>query len=86
MCRVRMAPWIGQSELKVSEDPEERLAALANFVRPFSEPNEAARKTLIRTYGQERGSSIKDAECFEACEYGSPVDSEAIERLFPFLT
>ena len=79
-------PWIGQSELKVSEDPEERLAALANFVRPFSKPNEAARKTLIQTYGQERGSSIKDAECFEACEYGSPVDSETIERLFPFLT
>ena len=79
-------PWIGQSELKVSEDPEERLAALANFVRAFSKPNEAARKTLIQTYGQERGSSIKDAECFEVCEYGSPVDSETIERLFPFLT
>lgn len=78
-------PWIGQSELEASEDPKERLAALADFVRPFSKPGEAARVTLIQTFGQERGSSIKDAECFENCEYGSPVDAEVIERLFPFL-
>ena len=78
-------PWIGQSELEASEDPDERLTALADFVCPFSEPGEAARQSLIRTYGQERGSSIEDAECFEICEYGSPVDAEVTERLFPFL-
>ncbi len=78
-------PWIGQSELKASEDPEERMAALADFVRPFSKTTEAARETLIRTYGEEQGSSVKDAECFEICEYGSPVDEDKIRRLFPFL-
>ena len=78
-------PWIGQSELKASEDPEERLAALADFVRHFSETTEVARETLIGTYGEEQGSSVKDAECFEICEYGSPVDEDKIRRLFPFL-
>jgi LmbE family N-acetylglucosaminyl deacetylase len=42
------------------------------------------RNLLIELYGPERGSRVRYAEAFEACEYGAPLTPEARRRLFPF--
>jgi N-acetylglucosamine malate deacetylase 1 len=78
-------PWIGQADFVVPEDLEERLRTLKPFVQDHCVINEDARRLLIQIYGEEKGSSIENAECFEACEYGSPMDAKAVKRLFPFL-
>jgi LmbE family N-acetylglucosaminyl deacetylase len=78
-------PWIGQHDMKIPENPEERLEVLKQFVVTFSRPDDKARASLIRTYGEEHGAAVENAERFEACEYGSPLDEAAIKRLFPFL-
>ncbi|MED5400810.1 MAG: PIG-L deacetylase family protein [Planctomycetota bacterium] len=44
------------------------------------------RDLLIAQYGDERGQTMKWIEAFEGCEYGAPLDDEAIARLFPFAT
>jgi LmbE family N-acetylglucosaminyl deacetylase len=43
------------------------------------------RAQLVQCYGPERGKVVEFAEGFEPCEYGAPLDAEAIARLFPFL-
>jgi LmbE family N-acetylglucosaminyl deacetylase len=43
------------------------------------------RDTLVRCYGEERGSRVECAEAFEPCEYGAPLDAVAMKRLFPSL-
>ena len=43
------------------------------------------RKKLIELYGRRKGSKIRHAEAFEGCEYGAPLNKEAIARLFPFV-
>jgi LmbE family N-acetylglucosaminyl deacetylase len=43
------------------------------------------RDLLERQFGAERAGSMKWIEAFEGCEYGAPLDEEAIERLFPFV-
>jgi LmbE family N-acetylglucosaminyl deacetylase len=40
------------------------------------------RELLIARYGPERGAAVQVAEAFEACEYGAPLDAEALRRLF----
>jgi hypothetical protein len=47
---------------------------------------ERCRSRLVEVYGHNLGSTIRLVEAFEACEYGAPLDSEAIARLFPFAT
>ena len=42
------------------------------------------RDLLERQFGAQRAGSMKWIEAFEGCEYGAPLDEEAIERLFPF--
>ena len=42
------------------------------------------RARLIDRYGTPRGTSINQVEAFEGCEYGAPLDANAIARLFPF--
>jgi len=44
------------------------------------------RDLLERQYGAERGGAMQWIEAFEGCEYGAPLDEEAIARLFPFAT
>jgi hypothetical protein len=43
------------------------------------------REQLLATYGEERGMRVEYVEAFEVSEYGSPLDSAARARLFPFL-
>lgn len=42
------------------------------------------RQQLVERYGEERGTRVRCAEAFEACEYGSSLTPEACGRLFPF--
>jgi len=42
------------------------------------------RDTLIQYYGEGRGKSVKNAECFELCEYGRKPTTEELKELFPF--
>lgn len=45
----------------------------------------SVRKSLIRWYGDEKGSRVTHAEAFEICEYGSRPSDEEIKHLFPML-
>jgi LmbE family N-acetylglucosaminyl deacetylase len=40
------------------------------------------RELLIARYGAQRGAAVQFAEAFEACEYGAPLDEQAIHKLF----
>jgi LmbE family N-acetylglucosaminyl deacetylase len=42
------------------------------------------RADLISWYGEDRGRAVKNAECFEICEYGRQPNRDEIKRLFPF--
>lgn len=42
----------------------------------FARPAARFRDKLIEEYGEERGSKIRFAEAFQACEYGSPMTEE----------
>ena len=78
-------PWIDRHGIEMPKEPEKRLAALGRFASLFSKPSEEVREFLKRNYGDGRGSAIRNAESFEACEYGAPLDGDAIRRLFPIL-
>jgi N-acetylglucosamine malate deacetylase 1 len=43
------------------------------------------RKLLMLQYGDDRGQRVEYAEAFEGCEYGSPLDAAARQRLFAFV-
>lgn len=78
-------PWVGQLKGGMPDDPEERLAKLREFALIFSQVGEEERDCLVKFYGEDHGKAVQYAESFEGCEYGSPLDADAIKRLFPFL-
>ena len=45
----------------------------------------AVREALTKWYGAERARSVRYAEAFEICEYGTRPDEAMIRKLFPFL-
>jgi len=77
-------PWMDRHHLKPAETPELKRQELIDFMRISSKPDAKTKETLIRLYGNDHGSNVIDAECFEACEYGAVMDAAAIRRLFPF--
>jgi N-acetylglucosamine malate deacetylase 1 len=68
-----------------ASEPEKRLAWVREHfgARQAREAN-AYRETLIRLYGQQRGTTVKYAEAFEICEYGDRPSPDEIKKLFPF--
>jgi LmbE family N-acetylglucosaminyl deacetylase len=77
-------PYNGGYAAEVPESDEARRAWLADRMRRLSQRlAERLRPELVATYGTDRGS-IELVEAFEACEYGAPLDAEAVRRLFPF--
>jgi N-acetylglucosamine malate deacetylase 1 len=71
---------------EVPEGAEARRAWLAERMRQLSRRlADRLRPELSAAYGPERGSQIELVEAFEGCEYGAPLDAEAIRRLFPFV-
>jgi len=69
----------------VPSDPSQRREWLAE-TRGFrsSAPGDAYRDLLIRLYGRQRGSQIRQAEAFQVSEYGAQPTLEELRRLFPF--
>ena len=78
-------PWIDRHGIQIPDDPSKRLQAVADFVHVVTRPDDEARDFLKRYYGDARGCGVINAESFEACEYGAPLNGEAIRWLFPFL-
>lgn len=72
--------WGGGIEVPTS--PAERRKWLEK--RWSSAPGPAVRKALEKWYGPARAKSIRRAEAFEFCEYGSRASVEQLKRLFPF--
>src|SRR5581483_11270983 len=77
-------PWVDGRLADVPKDPVERKRWLANGPHG-APPDPAVRKALEKWYGADRAATIKHAEAFELCEYGSQPDEEELRRLFPML-
>ncbi len=78
-------PYNGGYLDQVPADPDARRSWLKSQREPrLRAAADRFREQLVGRYGHERGSRIRYAEAFEACEYGSPLTAEARERLFPF--
>jgi LmbE family N-acetylglucosaminyl deacetylase len=69
----------------VPSDTSRRRDWLAD-VRGFrtSRPGETYREMLIKLYGQQQGSQVRQAEAFQVSEYGAQPSLEELKRLFPF--
>jgi LmbE family N-acetylglucosaminyl deacetylase len=76
-------PWIGGYLNEVPKNPADRKKWLA--ARSVVPITPEVRKSLEQWYGKEKASSVKNAEAFEICEYGTQPKEEDIRRLFPML-
>jgi LmbE family N-acetylglucosaminyl deacetylase len=75
-------PWVADDLEKVPKDPAARKAWLKQT--RSRQPNAAVREALVKWYGQQQGSAVRNAEAFEICEYGTRPDEALIRKLFPF--
>ncbi len=78
-------PWIGGNLDEVPKATMDRRQWLEHRMARFENVTDRYRDRLVARYGEERGSRVRYAEDFEGCEYGSPLDEDAITRLFPFI-
>lgn len=76
-------PWVAGTLDKVPADPAARRRWLAETRSP--RVTDAVRGTLAKWYGAEKAKSVRYAEAFEICEYGTRPDETMIRKLFPFL-
>lgn len=76
--------WQASYRADVPKDPAGRKAHILESV---IKSNEAVanqyRDQLISLYGEERGKSVKYAEAFELCQYGTQLSTEQLKALFP---
>ena len=75
-------PWHAGTLDRVPKDPAERKRWLRETRSVTITP--AVRAALVKWYGQEKAQTIKQAEAFETCEYGSRPSEADLRRLFPF--
>jgi LmbE family N-acetylglucosaminyl deacetylase len=76
-------PWIAGYLNEVPKNPADRTKWLATRYEVRITPE--VRKSLEQWYGKEKASTVKQAEAFEICEYGTQPNEEDIRRLFPML-
>jgi hypothetical protein len=80
-------PWNGGYLDEVPLTADERHIWLRNRLEQrLQRDAHTYRHKLIASYGVVRGATIRYAEAFEGCEYGAPLDTDAIARLFPFVS
>ena len=88
-CHVsQMYEWIPHNRgmKDIPSEPRERLEWLKAWRLPLYERiAEDFRHVLIRELGEEKGKSVRYAEAFEWCEYGSGFDTKETENLIPVL-
>jgi LmbE family N-acetylglucosaminyl deacetylase len=78
-------PWLFNYLDQVPKDEAGRLA----FARQKTAERAAGtadrfRAKLVQELGADRGNTVKYAEAFEVCEYGSQPSADELKRLFPF--
>jgi len=75
-------PWVAGNLDRVPKDPAARREWLgkSRLGRSLAEP---MREALRKWYGAQ-ADSIRSAEAFEVCEYGSRPSEQELRRLFPF--
>jgi LmbE family N-acetylglucosaminyl deacetylase len=76
-------PWTAGMLDKVPKDEKARLDFIARRYNG-SVPDDV-RETLVKWYGDKKGSQVKYFEAFEICEFGKRPDEKEILRLFPML-
>ena len=76
-------PWIGHYLDQVPKDKSERIKWLSK--QRAGTVNAEMRSSLEKWYGKEKAASVKYAEAFEICEYGTQPNDEDIKKLFPML-
>jgi len=74
-------PWVGGNLDAVPKDPAARKVWLRD-TRP--QPSAAVRTALVKWYGADQAKTIRYAEAFEICEYGTRPDDAMLRKLFPF--
>jgi N-acetylglucosamine malate deacetylase 1 len=78
-------PWLSGYEGEVPRGKAERLAWTRDRVgKRYGATAEKYRGKLAEWVGEEKARSIKAAEAFEVCEYGSQPSKEQLKKLFPF--
>jgi len=77
-------PWLDHALDRVPADDSARRQWLAATFLARERPSvaERFRGLLVERYGQTRGADIQNAEAFEVCEYGAPLDEAGKERFF----
>ena len=75
-------PWVAGTLDGVPKDPAERKQWLRTS--RAGQPSAAVREVLAKWYGPAKAKSIRHAEAFEICEYGTRPDEALIRKLFPF--
>ena len=77
----------GSAEL-VPSDPvkqkERHQQVRAGFEHRYQDLARRFRTKLTEFYGADKGASVRYAEAFEICEYGSRPNTEDLKKLFPF--
>ncbi len=76
-------PWTAGRLEEVPTDHTERKEWLADWRRRDLNPD--IRASLVKWYGEDKGSAVQSAEVFQICEYGKQPNEEEILRLFPML-
>ena len=76
-------PWTMGMLDKVPEDDKARLEFITQRYR--GGVSDEIKETLIKWYGDKKGSKVQYAEAFEICEFGRRPDESEILRLFPML-
>ena len=75
----------GAGASDIPAGPGERRAWFGGSVAHEQQPMvDSCRPRLLELYGEQRGTQVKHAECFEVCEHGAPLTAEQLRRLFPF--
>ena len=74
--------WHAGELERVPKDPVARKVWLKKMVEEKVDP--AVRKALVKWYGEEKAKTIRFAEAFELCEYGSRPNPTEMRRFFPF--
>ncbi|HXE14633.1 MAG TPA: PIG-L family deacetylase [Bryobacteraceae bacterium] len=76
-------PWVDGKLSEVPKDHAERKAWLKRTrTKAISAP---VRASLVKWYGEQKGSAAHYYEAFEICEYGAQPDEARVRQLFPML-
>ncbi len=76
-------PWVERISDEVPVSDTERRQWLRSYYIKRQVPSvaERCRGMLIQRYG-DKGKSIRQAEAFQLCEYGTQLDKDGIQKLF----